>query len=119
MTIVILVYSFAKIKKKRPGPFVIIFPDSTCVHQQFAWAPMKTLQDQDNMSTSLQGKVLIAHRGEIAIRIMNACQDLGLEYTVVYTDADKDSEHVRRNRTSGADQNAWRITSYTCLLYTS
>ena len=65
------------------------------------------------MSHSLQGKVLIANRGEIAIRIMNACKDLGLEYTVVYTDADKDSEHVRLNRTSGDDQNAWRITSYT------
>ena len=44
---------------------------------------------------------------------MNACKDLDLEYVVVYTEADKDSEHVRRNITSGPDQNAWRITSYT------
>ena len=44
---------------------------------------------------------------------MNACKDLDLEYVVVFTEADKDSEHVRRNITSGPDQNAWRITSYT------
>jgi pyruvate carboxylase subunit A len=61
----------------------------------------------------LDGKVLIANRGEIAIRIMNACQDLDLDYVVVYTDIDKDSEHVQRNITSGPGQNAWRITSYT------
>ncbi len=44
---------------------------------------------------------------------MNACKDLGLDYVVVYTGADKDSEHVQRNITSGEGQNAWRITSYT------
>ncbi|KAB2891469.1 MAG: acetyl-CoA carboxylase biotin carboxylase subunit [Desulfobulbaceae bacterium] len=61
----------------------------------------------------MEGKVLIANRGEIAIRIMNACKDLGLDYAVVYTEADRDSEHVQRNITSGPGQNAWRITSYT------
>ena len=61
----------------------------------------------------MEGKVLIANRGEIAIRIMNACTDLGLDYAVVYTEADKESEHVRRNVTHGPGQNAWRITSYT------
>lgn len=44
---------------------------------------------------------------------MKACMDLGLEYVVVYTDADRNSEHVRQNRTEGPNQNAWRITSYT------
>ena len=61
----------------------------------------------------MEGKVLIANRGEIAIRIMEACQDLDLEYVVVYTEADEDSEHVQRNITEGPDQNAWRINSYT------
>lgn len=61
----------------------------------------------------MEDKVLIANRGEIAVRIMNACKDLNLEYVVIYTDADKDSEHVCQNITSGPDQNAWKISSYT------
>ena len=61
----------------------------------------------------MQGKVLIANRGEIAIRIMNACKDLGLEYVVVYTDADSNSQHVQLNQLEGPEKNAWRVTSYT------
>ncbi len=61
----------------------------------------------------MQGKVLIANRGEIAIRIMEACIDLGLEFVVIYTDADRASEHVVRNHTDGPRQNAWQVTRYT------
>ena len=62
----------------------------------------------------MKGKILIANRGEIALRIMRACQELGLDYVVVYTAADKNSEHVQLNLdSSGNSQNAWQITSYT------
>ncbi|VAW33919.1 Biotin carboxylase of acetyl-CoA carboxylase [hydrothermal vent metagenome] len=62
----------------------------------------------------MKDKLLIANRGEIAIRIMEACKDLGLDYAVVYTKADEDSEHVRRNIDSrGNSKKAWRIASYT------
>jgi len=62
----------------------------------------------------LKEKVLIANRGEIALRIMEACKDLGLDYVVVYTPADEDSKHVRLNIDSKSNRNnAWRISSYT------
>jgi acetyl-CoA carboxylase biotin carboxylase subunit len=39
-------------------------------------------------------KVLIANRGEIAIRILRACHELGLEAAVIYSEADRLSPHV-------------------------
>lgn len=54
----------------------------------------------------MKDKVLIANRGEIALRIMEACEALNLSYVTVYTKEDEASLHVRLSKKK------YRISDY-------
>jgi len=40
-------------------------------------------------------KILIANRGEIAVRIIRACKELGIQSVAIHSDVDSDAMHVK------------------------
>jgi len=44
----------------------------------------------------LISKILIANRGEIAVRIIRACKEMGITSVAIYTNADRHALHVKK-----------------------
>lgn len=61
---------------------------------------------------NVQHKVLIANRGEIAVRIAKACHKLNVGFVCVYTPEDAESGHVHLARELGDEKSLYRVASY-------
>src|SRR5271167_5247896 len=49
-----------------------------------------------SVEDSMFKRVLIANRGEIAVRIIRACREMGIESVAVFSDVDRKALHVRK-----------------------
>ena len=58
-------------------------------------------------------KILIANRGEIALRIQRACKELGIKAVIVYSEADREAKYIKLADEAGPIHTAsWASFTY-------
>ena len=55
----------------------------------------RSFSEQSNVKVTKLNKILIANRGEIAVRVISTAKKLGIKTVAVFSDADKNSDHVK------------------------
>ncbi len=78
---------------KRRGTIAVVEAKAE-VDGKLAASGTLTLQLEIKKGLSMFRKILIANRGEIAVRIIRAARELGIETVAVYSTADKEALHT-------------------------